>query len=92
MSYQVHFANLAEENQSLTLALLRMKEDSGALEPNEAELLLQIRGPAPPGGYRHEEPEQEWNQQQQQQQRRRPPRRRPGPGPRGPMRPGFSDN
>ena len=90
MAYQVHFASLAEENQSLTLALLRMKEDSGTLAPDEAALLLQIRGPAPPGGYRYEEPEPEWEQQHQQQRRGRPPRRRPGP--RGPMRSGFSDN
>ena len=89
MAYQVHFASLAEENQSLTLALLRMKEDSGTLAPDEAALLLQIRGPAPPGGYRYEEPEPEWGGEQQHQ-RRRPPRRRPGP--RGPMRSGFSDN
>ena len=48
MSYQVYFADLTEENRTLLLALLRLKEESEKLEPGEGELLFSIRGgPAP---------------------------------------------
>ena len=52
MSYQVYFADMTEENQSLTLAILRLKEEAEQLEPGEAELLTQLRGAdyAPPSG------------------------------------------
>ncbi len=44
MSYQVYFADLKEENRSLTLAILSLKEEAGQLELGEAELLTQVRG------------------------------------------------
>ena len=44
MSYQVYFADLKEENQSLILAILRLKEEAGSLEPGEAEMLVGLRG------------------------------------------------
>ena len=47
VAYQVYFADLTEENQALVLTLLRLKEEAGKLEPGEADLLMQIRGPAP---------------------------------------------
>ncbi len=43
MAYQVYFADLTEENQSLVVTLLRLKEDSGKLEPSEEELLTKLR-------------------------------------------------
>ena len=43
MAYQVYFADLTEENQALIFALLRLKEESGKLEPAEEELLAKIR-------------------------------------------------
>ena len=46
MSYQVYFADLTEENQALVLALLRLKEESGKLEPGEEELLAKLRAEA----------------------------------------------
>jgi hypothetical protein len=53
MSYQVYFANLAEENAALTVALLRLKEETGRLAADEAQLLYTLRGsemptPMPP--------------------------------------------
>ena len=51
MSYQVYFADLTEENKALILTLLRLKAESGRLEPEEREMLTRIRGsesrPAP---------------------------------------------
>lgn len=44
MSYDVYFGSLAEENRSLLLTLLRLKEEAGKLEPEEKELLAQVRG------------------------------------------------
>ena len=46
MAYQVYFADLTEENRSLVLALLRLKEESGKLEPGEEELLAKLAGVA----------------------------------------------
>ena len=43
MTYQVYFADLTEENKALTLTLLRLKEESGRLEPGEKELLAKMR-------------------------------------------------
>ena len=43
MAYQVYFADLTEENKALTLTLLRLKEESGKLEPGEQELLAKMR-------------------------------------------------
>ena len=43
MAYQIYFADLTEQNQSLVLALLRLKEESGKLEPSEVELLAELR-------------------------------------------------
>ena len=43
MAYQVYFADLTEENQSLVVTLLRLKEESGKLEPSEEELLVKLR-------------------------------------------------
>ena len=43
MAYQVYFADLTEENQALVLTLLRLKEESGRLEPGEEELLAKMR-------------------------------------------------
>lgn len=43
MAYQVYFADLTEENQSLVITLLRLKEESGKLEPGEEELLAKLR-------------------------------------------------
>ena len=43
MAYQVYFADLTEDNQSLVITLLRLKEESGKLEPSEEELLAKLR-------------------------------------------------
>lgn len=43
MAYQIYFADLTEENQALVLTLLRLKEESGRLEPGEEELLAKMR-------------------------------------------------
>ena len=43
MTYQVYFADLTEENKALILTLLRLKEESGRLEPGEKELLAKMR-------------------------------------------------
>ena len=48
MAYQVYFGDLTEENRALILTLLRLKEESGRLEPGEAELLTTLRGSAEP--------------------------------------------
>jgi hypothetical protein len=48
MSYQVYFANLAEENAALTVALLRLKEETDRLETGEAQLLYALRGSETP--------------------------------------------
>ncbi len=53
MAYQVYFADLTEENQGLLLAVLKLKEEAGTLEPDEAQVLYAIRGsdtptPLPP--------------------------------------------
>ena len=44
MAYQIYFADLSEENKSLTITLLRLKAETGTIEPNEEELLLALRG------------------------------------------------
>ena len=51
MAYQVYFGDLTEENQALTLTLLRLKEEANALEPGEAELLYSLRGSSTPTPY-----------------------------------------
>ena len=43
MAYQVYFADLTEENRALILTLLRLKEESGRLEPGEEQLLAKMR-------------------------------------------------
>ena len=43
MAYQIYFADLTEENRALVLTLLRLKEESGRLEPGEEELLAKMR-------------------------------------------------
>lgn len=48
MSYQVYFADLSEENRALMLALLRLKEEAGTLEPGETDALFKLRGGPPP--------------------------------------------
>jgi uncharacterized membrane protein YgcG len=48
MAYQVYFAELAEENKALMLTILKLKEESDALEPGEAELLYTLRGSSTP--------------------------------------------
>ena len=64
MAYQVYFANMTEENQSLLLAVLRLKEESTSvsgwpsiqkLEANETELLMRLRGPIPAGNFQYQE-------------------------------------
>ncbi len=66
MAYQVYFADLTEENQSLILTLLRLKEESGKLEPGEEELLAKLREEA---AALPQSPFAEAPQQQQQPQR-----------------------
>lgn len=56
MAYQVYFANLAEENKALSLALLRLKEEAGGIEPNEAKLLEELRGSPTPWPQAPDEP------------------------------------
>lgn len=46
MAYQVYSADLTEENRALVLALLRLKEEAGKLEPGEDELLAKMRSDA----------------------------------------------
>lgn len=46
MPYQIYFADLTEENQALILAVLKLKEESGKLEPEERELLAKLRADA----------------------------------------------
>lgn len=48
MAYQVYFADLTEENQALTMALLRVKEEAETIEPDEAKLLEELRGSPTP--------------------------------------------
>ena len=48
MSYQVYFADLTEENRSLQLTLLRLKEEAGRLEPGEEEFLAKLRAESAP--------------------------------------------
>ena len=64
MAYQVYFANMAEENKSLLLAVLRLKEESSQIpgwpsiqkmETNETELLMRLRGPIPAGSFQYQE-------------------------------------
>ena len=43
MPHQIYFADLTEENQALVLTVLRLKEESGRLEPGEEELLAKMR-------------------------------------------------
>lgn len=48
MSYQVYFTDFTEENNSLIIAILRLKEEAGKLEPEEMEMLTSVRGNLPP--------------------------------------------
>ncbi len=78
MAYQVYFGDLAEENQALVLTLLKLKEEAGELEPDEAELLYKLRGSSTPTPYPPLED---------------PPRQRPGGGGGGgPRRPSRRPN
>ena len=74
MAYQVYFGDLTEENQALTLTLLRLKEEANALEPGEAELLYTLRGTSTPTPY----PPPEEPARQRPQSQRRPSTRRGG--------------
>ena len=56
MAYQVYFANLSEENKALTLALLRLKEEAGGIEQDEARLLEELRGSPTPWPQAPDEP------------------------------------
>ena len=89
MAYQVYFADLTEENRALVLTLLRLKDEAGTLKPEEAELLLRLRGPLPAGSFQYQELETD---EPQQQAARRRGRRRPPSGPRGNGRSQFSEN
>ncbi len=82
MAYQVYFADLTEENQSLVLALLRLKEESGKLEPGEEELLTKLREEAAalPQSAFADEPPPPMPQRQGQGQRRSFSRRGSGNG------------
>jgi hypothetical protein len=53
MSYQVYFADLTEENKSLILTLLRLKAESGRMEPNEREMLTRLGGNESPPPHDH---------------------------------------
>ncbi|MBL75823.1 MAG: hypothetical protein CL763_02735 [Chloroflexi bacterium] len=48
MAYQIYFADLSEENKALTLTLLRLKEEAGTIESDEAKLLEELRGSPTP--------------------------------------------
>ena len=48
MAYQVYFGDLTEENQGLLLAVLKLKEEAGTLETEEAQVLYAIRGSETP--------------------------------------------
>lgn len=48
MSYQVYFADLSEENNALTMTLLRLKEEAGTIEEDESKLLEKLRGSPTP--------------------------------------------
>lgn len=48
MAYQVYFADLSGENRALTMTLLRLKEEAGEIEPDEAKLLTELRGSPTP--------------------------------------------
>lgn len=48
MAYQVYFGDLTEENQGLLLAVLKLKEEAGTLEKEEATVLYAIRGSETP--------------------------------------------
>ena len=100
MAYQVFFADMTEENKSLVLTLLRLKEEAGQIEPSEIELLAQLRGPIPAGSFQYQEP-QEYQEPQQQSPRRGRGRgggsgsgggRRSSGGSRGNGRSQFSEN
>ena len=80
MAYQVYFADLTEENRALVLTLLRLKEESGKLEPGEEELLAKLRAEAallPQSEFAEAPPPQT---PQRQGQRRSFPRRGSGNG------------
>lgn len=96
MGYQVYFADMAEENSSLILTLLRLKEEAGRIEPSEKELLMRLRGPIPAGNFQYQEP-QEYDEPQHQAPRRGRGRGGGGGGggrrqSRGNGRSQFSDN
>ena len=75
MSYQVYFANLFEENRGLTMTLLRLKEEAGQIEPDEAKLLEELRGsPTPwPAIADEPQPRQHFNRGGRRGPRRGPP-------------------
>lgn len=48
MAYQVYFTDFTEENKSLIITILRLKEEAGTLEPAEKSMLEDARGSLPP--------------------------------------------
>ena len=48
MSYQIYFADLAEEIKALVFTLLRLKSEAGTLDSKETDLLVELRGSAAP--------------------------------------------
>ena len=79
MAYQVYFANLSEENKGLSLTLLRLKEEAGEIELDEARLLEELRGSPTPWPAIADEPapRQHFNRASNN---RRGPRRGPSNG------------
>ncbi len=82
MSYQVYFADLSEENRGLTMTLLRLKEEAGEIEPDEAKILEELRGSPTPWPAIPDEPQprQHFNRSGGGGGGRRGPRRGPSNG------------
>lgn len=47
MAYQVYFTDFTEENKSLVITILRLKEEAGTLEPSEKAMLENARESLP---------------------------------------------
>ena len=80
MSYQVYFADLSEENRGLTMTLLRIKEEAGEIEPDEAKLLEELRGSPTPWPAIPDEPQPRQHFNRSGGGGRRGPRRGPSNG------------
>ena len=46
MAYQIYITDYTEGNQAMVLALLRLKEEAGKLEPEEGPLLARLKSSA----------------------------------------------